>query len=93
MPRDTFAFEADDRTFRCTIEPVHSGNGGSWWWFSVTGEAHRYAPFQADEGDTQQRVAARVVRWYRALLVRRSLPLDRRTTLKLRRARQAARER
>jgi len=92
VPRglSAFTFEADDRTFGCGIEVGRSEDAQSWWWFSVTGDSHRYAPFQPDTGDTTENVQARVLSYYRALLTRRSLPLDARSSWELRRQNLAA---
>ena len=69
-----FTFEADDRTFVCQVE----GQSGlrQWWWFTVSGEAHRFAPFQPTAEDTVQSVQFRIVSYYRELVARRALVLD-----------------
>jgi hypothetical protein len=46
----------------------------SWWWFGVTGDRHRYAPFHTAEDDTELSVERRIVSYYHDLLSRRGLP-------------------
>jgi hypothetical protein len=85
-----FTFDADDRTFGCRVEKGRAEDAQPWWWFSVSGDGHRYAPFQATPEDTMESVRERVLSYYRALLVRRAMPLDQRTSWKLRRDNLAA---
>lgn len=85
-----FNFEADERTFGCVVERARSEGAQPWWWFSVSGDAHRYAPFQAAADDTAESVQQRILAYYRALLLRRSQPLDARETWTLRRQNLAA---
>ena len=71
-----FTFEADDRTFACQIE------GGrirvrQWWWFAVSGESHRFAPFQPSAEETLGSVQSRILSYYRELVARRALVSDR----------------
>lgn len=85
-----FSFRADERTFTCRIETSRAGGGWSWWWFSVSGDGQRYAPFVVAEGDTLESVTTRVLGYYRALVARRSLPLDAQSSMQLRRDNLAA---
>ena len=85
-----FTFEADDRTFACRMELARTEGAQPWWWFTVTGESHRFAPFQAEAGDTQESVQMRVLSYYRGLVARRALPLDQRSAWDLRRKNLAA---
>jgi hypothetical protein len=85
-----FTFEEDNRTFGCRVETGRTEGAQPWWWFSVSGDDHRYAPFQCDAADTIESVQLRIASYYRALLERRALPLDLRTTWQLRRQNLAA---
>ena len=82
-------FEADELAFACRVEPARAERA-AWWWFSVSGDSHRYAPFQSESNDTPESVQSRILSYYRALLLRRSQPLDMRATWELRRANLAA---
>ena len=84
-----FTFEADDRAFVCQIEGGQS-HLRQWWWFTVSGEAHRFAPFQPSSDDTLESVRSRIVSYYRELVARRALVLDQREEWELRRKNLAA---
>ncbi|HKW47890.1 MAG TPA: hypothetical protein VJN70_10605 [Gemmatimonadaceae bacterium] len=84
-----FTFEADDRAFVCQIEGGQS-HLRQWWWFTVSGEAHRFAPFQPSSDDTLESVRCRIVSYYRELVARRALVLDQREEWELRRKNLAA---
>lgn len=83
-----FTFEADDRTFVCQIEG--RSHLRQWWWFTVSGEAHRFAPFQPSAEDTVASVQFRITSYYRELVARRALVLDQREAWELRRKNLAA---
>ncbi|HKO16487.1 MAG TPA: hypothetical protein VJU87_09620 [Gemmatimonadaceae bacterium] len=85
-----FTFEADDRTFACQIEQARAHPAQPWWWFTVSGESHRYAPFHSVTGDTVESVRSRVLTYYRELVARRALSLDQRESWELRRKNLAA---
>lgn len=85
-----FTFEADDRLFACQIEQGRSRVAQAWWWFTVSGESHRFAPFQPLAEDTVDSVQFRILNYYRELVARRSLTLDHRETWELRRKNIAA---
>jgi hypothetical protein len=70
----TFEFEEGGRLYRCSVERERSARAGSWWWFDVSGDAQRYAPFHPEPGDTKNSVRARIVGYYNALLARRAMP-------------------
>ena len=84
-----FTFEADDRTFVCQIEAQQS-QLRQWWWFTVSGVAHRFAPIQPSAEDTVGSVQSRIVSYYREVVARRGLVLDRREEWELRRKNIAA---
>ncbi len=67
-----FEFEDSGRTYACNVEQPRAGRAEAWWWFGVSGDGHRYAPFQAVAGDTQQNVRSRIVAYYADLLERRA---------------------
>ena len=70
-----FSFMDGERTFACSIEGRGGPDGGHrWWWFGVTGDGHRYAPFLAVDGDTEFSVRYRVVSYYDDLVARRERP-------------------
>jgi hypothetical protein len=69
-----FEFEHDGRTYACVVEQSRAVGGGVWWWFRVSGDAHRYAPFRAAAGDTRESVRSRIVAYYTNRLARRSAP-------------------
>lgn len=85
-----FTFEADNCVFACQIEQGRSRLAQAWWWFTVSGESHRFAPFQPVTSDTVDNVQARVLSYYRELVARRALPLDQRASSELRRKNLAA---
>ena len=69
-----FEFEEGGRLYRCCVEGERSTSTGAWWWFDVSGDAQRYAPFHPEPGDTKNSVRARIVGYYHALLERRAMP-------------------
>jgi hypothetical protein len=85
-----FTFEADDRMFACQIEQGRTRLAQPWWWFTVSGESHRFAPFQPVAEDTVESVRSRVLSYYRELVARRALSLDHREAWELRRKNLAA---
>ena len=52
------------------------GDAEDWWWFAVTGDAQRYAPFRAERGDTRASVQERVVAFYTNRLFRIAQPRE-----------------
>lgn len=68
-----FSFVEGDRKYQCRVERA-AGRTESWWWFEVSGDKHRYAPFHAEAGDTDTSVRSRIVNYYSNLLARRSEP-------------------
>ncbi|MGH7663099.1 MAG: hypothetical protein ACRENI_02195 [Gemmatimonadaceae bacterium] len=69
-----FDFEDGGRTYKCSIAKTGSAQAEPWWWFGVSGDAHRYAPFHAAASDTQASVRSRVVAFYLDRLARRAMP-------------------
>ena len=85
-----FIFEADGHTFACGIERRASRLAPLWWWFSVSGESHRFAPFQPAADDTLETVRFRILSYYRELVATRDTPTDWRESLERRRKNLAA---
>ena len=75
--KDAFDFMHDGRTYTCHIEDRHRDRPDPWWWFAVSGDRSRYAPFRAIDGDTEVSVRGRMVAYYEDLVARRGY-VDRR---------------
>jgi len=71
---EAFSFVHDGRTYACHAEGLSAGDGQSWWWFTVTRDSNRYAPFQATSRDTRASVQARIVAYYARHLECRAMP-------------------
>ena len=54
---EAFEFEHDGRTYICTPEARAGGKKEMWWWFRVSGDAQRYAPFEVVAGESKDAVA------------------------------------
>ncbi len=73
---NAFEFEKDGLRFSCRVEAATGARKDAWWWFGVsTDDRHRYAPFRAEETDTESSVKARVLQYYADLLARRAEPV------------------
>jgi hypothetical protein len=71
-----FEFEEGGRTFVCSVEARRTTPDDAWWWFNVSGDRQRYAPFQAATADTQKGVKAKIVAYYANLLEARARPVE-----------------
>lgn len=69
-----FTFEDSGRTYNCRVEEPRGSRTQAWWWFDVSEDGQRYAPFEATEDDTESDVRERVIVYYDHLLVRRAEP-------------------
>ena len=69
-----FDFEHDNKTYHCTVEPPRTPDGQAWWWFNVSGDPNRYAPFHAAGSDTRDSVKTRIVEYYANHVARRLAP-------------------
>jgi hypothetical protein len=69
-----FDFEDGGRTYSCVVEDLSRGRNQLWWWFRVSGDGHRYAPFTAASEDTLESVRSRILEYYNNHLARRSAP-------------------
>jgi hypothetical protein len=67
-----FDFEDGGRRYSACIEVRRTSPAESWWWFTVSGDQNRYAPFRAASSDTQDNVRTRIVTYYIDRLERRS---------------------
>ena len=71
-----FEFEEGGRTFVCSVEARRTTPDDAWWWFNVSGDRQRYAPFQAATADTQKTVKAKIIAFYANLLEARARPAE-----------------
>ena len=69
-----FSFENGGRSYTCRVEEPRGSRTQAWWWFDVSEDGQRYAPFEATEDDTEATVRERVMAYYDHLLVRRAEP-------------------
>jgi hypothetical protein len=69
---EPFEFEHGGRRFTCHTGARAGGTKEVWWWFEVSGDAQRYAAFQAGAEDTQQSVEQRIIAFHDAMLERRA---------------------
>ena len=69
-----FDFEHDGKTYQCTVAPLRPQGDEAWWWFSVSGDPNRYAPFHAARSDTRDSVKTRIVEYYANHIARRLAP-------------------
>lgn len=70
-----FDFEDGGRKYTCTVEGREAATKEAWWWFAVTADRGRYAPFRAASNDTRNSVQSRILEYYSALLARRAMHL------------------
>lgn len=69
---EAFHFVEEGRTYSCFSEARRTQPSESWWWFDVSGDRQRYAPFRADSDDTLASVQERIVAFHSSLLARRA---------------------
>ncbi len=69
-----FTFEHGGRTYSCSTEKRKLPPAGTWWWFTVSSDSNRYAPFEAVASDTQQSIRTRIVAYYEHRLWARAQP-------------------
>jgi len=70
-----FLFVHDGRTYSCLAAELGGGGTELWWWFTVSQDGNRYAPFKAAERDTRASVQQRIVAYYENHLVHRAMPV------------------
>lgn len=61
---DAFEFVDGGRTYSCRVAEQRRGDAQAWWWFGVSGDGNRYAPFRAERADTEASVRSRIVTYY-----------------------------
>jgi hypothetical protein len=71
---EAFEFEEGGRTYTCKVERSKGSITDGWWWFVVTGDQHRYAPFPHAKGDTVNSVKGRILEYHVNRLARRAAP-------------------
>jgi hypothetical protein len=69
-----FRFEHAGRTYTCAKEKLLTPPAGTWWWFTVSSDSNRYAPFEAAAGDTPQSIRPRILAYYERHLRARARP-------------------
>ena len=73
-----FEFTSDGRDYRCQVQERKNGQDRTaWWWFDVSGDRSRYAPFLAEPDDTESSVRERIVAYYDGVVERRGIPFSR----------------
>lgn len=72
-----FEFNDAGRRYTCTVEQLKGPVAESWWWFAVSGDQQRYAPFRAAASDTRSSVQERVVAFYTNRLFQLTQPTQR----------------
>lgn len=70
-----FNFVNGGRTYICTVEVRKAAPAGTWWWFAVSDDQQRYAPFEVEKGDTEKSVQKRIVAYYENVLEVRARPV------------------
>lgn len=72
--KESFDFVDAGRTFACRIEAARNPRVAAWWWFSVSNDRQRYAPFHSDASDSEDSVRSRIVAFYENRLARLAAP-------------------
>jgi hypothetical protein len=72
-----FDFENAGRKYSCTVEELKGPVKENWWWFSVSGDQQRYAPFRTSSSDTRTQVQTKIVEFYEHRLWAKSQPIQR----------------
>jgi hypothetical protein len=69
-----FTFEHGGRKYSCAAERRPGALEGTWWWFAVSYDQNRYAPFEASRDDSQTSVRERIIAFYERRLWARAQP-------------------
>ena len=69
----SFTFVHDNRTYACLREDPNGSQPEAWWWFTVSHDGNRYAPFHATSRDTRASVQERIVAYYSNHLAHRAM--------------------
>jgi hypothetical protein len=72
-----FEFSEGGRSYSCMVEERFGQENEHWWWFTVSSDGQRYAPFQASRDDTRTSVQKRIVEFYEHRLWVRAQPVQR----------------
>ena len=72
-----FEFVDSGRSYNCTVEMRNGAEDDAWWWFAVSGDGQRYAPFRAAKDDTRGTVQDRIVQFYTNRLFQLTQPTQR----------------
>ena len=59
-----FSFVHNSRTYACYPEERQGAQTEMWWWFTVSSDGNRYAPFHALARDTRASIQSRIVAYY-----------------------------
>jgi hypothetical protein len=70
MPVRSLDFQDGGCAYTCRVEQ-RNALADAWWWFAVSGDAQRYAPFRAAADDTTNAVRLRIAAYYREVVARR----------------------
>jgi hypothetical protein len=68
-----FSFVHDSRTYNCYTERLDGEQSEMWWWFTVSHDGNRYAPFLALPRDTRASTQSRIVAYYANHLAHRQM--------------------
>jgi hypothetical protein len=66
----SFDFEEGGRAYTCCVE-TRNELAEAWWWFGVSGDKQRYAPFRAAADDTKIAIQLQITMYYREVIARR----------------------
>ncbi|HVO35450.1 MAG TPA: hypothetical protein VMT21_07790 [Gemmatimonadales bacterium] len=69
----SFSFVHNNRTYTCQREEPNGSQAEAWWWFTVSHDGNRYAPFHAASRDTRASVQERIVAYYSNHLAHRAM--------------------
>ncbi len=67
-----FSFVHENRTYTCQPERREGTGDEVWWWFTVTHDQNRYAPFPAGPRDRRAATQLRIVAYYANHMARRN---------------------
>jgi hypothetical protein len=68
-----FSFLHDNRTYTCYPERRAGEQSEMWWWFTVSHDQNRYAPFLARPSDTRASTQSRILAYYANHLAHRRM--------------------
>jgi hypothetical protein len=69
----SFSFVHNNRTYACHREEAPGSQTDAWWWFTISHDGNRYAPFRALARDTRASVQSRIVAYYSNHLAHRAM--------------------